>query len=135
MAGKTVVAALLVAVLILVPWQSVRSDRRAQQAEERSARFEKQLEIMRRQLAKQTELAEKVLAKIDRTAAPLPGAGQPDPLPAAQAEVAAELKIPLDELKKRLAQNGADVRGLIADIEKERKDAGAKMGGVDRASA
>ncbi len=112
---------------------------RARHAEERAARekeradfAEAEVQALRDQLAQQARLTQLILERLPaQPAAP----GQPDPLPAAQAEVAREQGLTLYQLAGQLAAEGADLRALITTIGERRAQAQARAAEAENQAA
>ncbi len=105
--------------------------RQARQAQEDTRRSVKEaaaeIKGLREQLEEQTELTVQVIARINRGAEVACEGGKRDPVLSAQADVAGERGVSVDELKLRIEAEGADVRKLVAAIEQCRAAAAAGL--------
>ena len=105
-------------------WPQINGDVKRQELQHSD--LTNQITTLRAQLEQLTKLTEKILAKVDRNTIANIGGERRDPVLAAQFEVARESGLTVDELKKRLAAENADIRQIIWAIDTHRLAAHAQ---------
>lgn len=124
--GSGLVAA-IVLVLVLgggLWWLHVRGQENEVEVAQRMAAQQKEIADLRARLAKQSELTEAVLTKINHTAPSSSGDDRRDPALAAQAAVAAQRGMKVDELRKKLSDEGTGVRDVLVAAEQQSTSTG-----------
>src|ERR1017187_48340 len=105
-------------------WPQITGDAKRQEVQHSD--LTNQITTLRAQVEQQTKLTEKILAIVDRKPPANIGGERRDSVLAAQFEVARESGLTVDELKKRLAAENADIRQIIWAIDTHRLAAHAQ---------